>query len=754
VTTLLASDGLLFEWPEQGPGRIAFGDPAGDWLGEVDLAVAGSGRVRTSGTPLEGRDDLGEFRGIALAPEAHAPAFRASVRAYAGRPLVVFRLEAAEDLAGLASGSFEEPSIAWPRLRPERRRPGGLSAGATALGHQFTEFALPTWSDPSLAGFFLLPHRPAVLAPLWIVDGERCLMLAPLDGFHEQVIAVPRDGAAAERGVRCGWQGDMDEAPRGFATELALFAGASPRALAGEWAGELFRRFGTRRPSRYADPLLARLSYWTDNGASYWYRSEPGCDVAGTLERVATGLREQRIPVCAFQLDSWFYPHEKTRPFDAEGGGAVPPTGMLVWEPRGDALPDGIPALRRRLGDPPLVLHSRHFSSQSPYFAEHAAWVDGDRAHPKGPELFERLLASAQGWGAVTYEQDWLIESFLGVRGLRQAPGRARAWQRALDRAAAAQGLTLQWCMASPADFFETLGLERVTSIRTSGDYRYIAGSGALWTWFLVTNALARALGLLPFKDVFLSNPHGAGRDGDPHAEAEALLAALSAGPVGIGDRAGTSVREIAMRTCRQDGVLVKPDVPIAALDRCFAESPFLRPAPLIGETWSDHPAGRWSYVACFNAWRGAERIEFLVDPADLGAARPAGPAMRYDWRSGAFERLERGAGLALALDPLDWSFSVLCPLLPGGIALFGDPERYATAGDRRLSRIRAVEGGIAFDVLGAPGERVRIVGWSERPLAPLGADRFELARSADGRFDLGLDVGPACVTAVRLGRP
>ena len=40
---------------------------------------------------------------------------------------------------------------------------------------------------------------------------------------------------------------------------------------------------------------------------------------------------------------------------------------------------------------------------------------------------------------------------------------------------------------------------------------------------------MARALGLVPFKDVFLA--------GGPHAAFEALLSSLSAGPVGIGDR-------------------------------------------------------------------------------------------------------------------------------------------------------------------------------------------------------------------------
>ena len=51
-------------------------------------------------------------------------------------------------------------------------------------------------------------------------------------------------------------------------------------------------------------------------------------------------------------------------------------------------------------------------------------WVDGDRAHPQDAALYERLLDQCVAWGVEVFEHDWLIECFLGVRGLR-APGRA-----------------------------------------------------------------------------------------------------------------------------------------------------------------------------------------------------------------------------------------------------------------------------------------------------------------------------------------
>ena len=54
----------------------------------------------------------------------------------------------------------------------------------------------------------------------------------------------------------------------------------------------------------------------------------------------------------------------------------------------------------------------------------------------------------------------------------------------------------------------------------------------------------------MPFKDVFRADPEVAGENGEP----EALLSALSTGPVGLGDRVGRFDPTLALRTCRADG--------------------------------------------------------------------------------------------------------------------------------------------------------------------------------------------------------
>jgi hypothetical protein len=752
---LEAADALALTFGADG-ARLSWRHP--DWLGPIGVVWRGEVRAAPDRTTAsEGEDALGAWRGLELHWPDLAGAPRTQVRAYRSRPLLVFRSEAPTPLHDIATGRLDEPALAWPHFRPTDRRAGGLPDDATAFGYAYTEFGLPTFSGPTCARFVLLPTRPAVVQPLCLRTADQCLLVSPLDAFHEQVIAVPRGRGDAARGVRCGWHGDLDGVPAGFASELAVWGGRGVRDTLEAFGAHLRARHATRRPSRYADAAVGRLSYWTDNGAAYWYRAAPGRSVEETLAQAVGELHAQRVPVHAVELDSWFYPHQITRPID-DPGASVPPTGLLAWEPRPDALPGGVSGLRERLGGPPLILHLRHFSGASPYFEGRAAWRDGERAHPvEALPFYEMLFDHAVAWGAVQVEHDWLVDCFLGVRGLRERPGRARAWQQAVDRAAGERGLSLLWCMATPADLLASVALERVAAVRTAGDYRYGMPSPQGWCWFLYGNALARALGLWPFKDVFLSEARGGGLDGDPHAELEALLAALSGGPVGIGDRIGRTDRGVVMRTCRADGVLVKPDAPLAALERCFRAHAHRAEELLAAETYTDQPAGRTHYVLAVHASRAPGTLRLELPLAELGVPRDGAAWLARDWRSGAVRRLRSDASLAFALAPCEWSLQQIAPLLPAGLAIFGDPALYASAGDRRVRGLRAEADGAALEVLGAPGESPELCGVSLHPLeaalsiAAGDERRVPVAIGAGGAFSLPVPIGARGRTAVRL---
>jgi hypothetical protein len=190
------------------------------------------------------------------------------------------------------------------------------------------------------------------------------------------------------------------------------------------------------------------------------------------------------------------------------------------------------------------------------------------------------------------------------------------------------------------------------------------------------------------------------------------------------------------LRTCREDGVLVKPDVPIAALERCFVANGFTKPVLVAGECHSIHPAGRWIYVASLHASRHGETIRSRLELAQLGDARPSAPVLAYDWRAGTWSRLEPDGGWDVELPFRDWDYKVLCPLLPGGRALFGDVGKYATAGDRRVARISATAEAITFEALGAPQTWVEVHGYA--PSAPAAA-----RARAEGKGERSIPVSP-----------
>ena len=128
-----------------------------------------------------------------------------------------------------------------------------------------------------------------------------------------------------------------------------MIAGTDARDCLDRWAAILRRRASTARLPRGIDTVGAKVSYWNDNGAAYWYRTEGGRTVTDTLDATLADLRDRDIPYAAVQLDSWFYPHRTIRPFDTDEWD-VPPTGLDRWQARDDILPDGVAALRDTLG--------------------------------------------------------------------------------------------------------------------------------------------------------------------------------------------------------------------------------------------------------------------------------------------------------------------------------------------------------------------------------------------------------------------
>lgn len=575
----------------------------------------------------------------------------------------------------------------------------------SAVGFASTQFALPVRARYGQSFNFAPADNlvsPPVVTPLLLIDGDRVELLAPAAGWHEQVIAIDQNDTNGITGFRWGWHGDLDEIPAGFEVALGRYTGRSVAEVIERWGAEIQAAAGTVRPGSEADPLLTHLSYWTDNGAAYWYRTEPGQDLTTTLVAKIDELDQLGLPVRSVELDSWFYRHEISRPVSEVGYlDEVPPTGMMSWTPRDDILPDGVDGLHRALGDRPLALHSRHISPESPYLADGDWWIDR-AAHPVDQSFFQQWCRDAVSWGATCIEQDWMMVTYFWNRSVRSTAGRALSWQRGLDVAAADHDLSLLWCMALPGDFAATVELDRVVAVRTCDDYRYAEDPALLWVWYLSVNSMADALGLPVFKDCFFSSagdPGPAGIDGDPHAELEALLSAMSAGVVGLGDRIGCTDVDVVRRVCRGDGRLIAPDRAIRLTDQSFADAGDSGQTLCWAETETTNEHGTWRYLVAVNTAAEPMRIG---DHFDLG-----GEFVVYDWRA---KTAAPATTIEAELDSRDWALFVVCPIEErpeGRRALIGDAGSYATMAPTRIRR-----GGDVAEVITEGGEPERTALW------------------------------------------
>ncbi len=566
------------------------------------------------------------------------------------------RLVAERDLSGLATGRFARPSVGvrWSSQR--------FAEGIEFCGFAFTQFAFPVVGDASL-DFDFTPsdgvRSPSAVLPLLARTTDAAMLLAPLTAAHEQVIAV-RDGA-----LTWGWHGDLDEVPAGCTTELGVYRGDSVSAVLAAWSADLAPTSDRVRDN----PLTTHLSYWTDNGAAYWYRTEADRAIVDSIVEAVRTLQDDGIPIRAVELDSWWYRHETPPPIVEIGyPRGVPPSGTMRWEPRADAFGaadaevsvDVLGEVSARLQGAPLALHARHLSPRSPYIAEGVEqgetwWVDELAAQPADPAFFRRWFDDAAANGVTVIEQDWMLMFWFWVRELRAHPGRALEWQRAMNRHAAATGVDLLWCMATPADLVEAAHLDHVIAVRTSDDYRYADDPAELWAWFLTVNRLAHALDLPVFKDVFFSNadvgPGDDPIDGDPHAELEAALAALSGGVVGIGDRAGRTDRGVVLRTCDDDGRIRRVDRPIAFVDDGLFGAPPRGEALGWATTTATTSDGTWTYVLAINT---SSPRSTITDTFDLEDDRAV-----LDWRTGSWSSRR---SVDVTLEARDWSLAVVAP--------------------------------------------------------------------------------------------
>lgn len=359
------------------------------------------------------------------------------------------------------------------------------------------------------------------------------MIISPLSNFMVTTLTVPTV-SELEGNFVSGPGGPLLTIPAGSIHETILYAGHTINDTFYQTGQALLHYYGNYARSRLAsDVSNSYLGYWTDNGAYYYYYNfwaNSTLNYEQIMISVAEAAQQSSIPFQYYQLDSWWYYQGKNN-------------GVKLWESRPDIFPNGMANLRRVMGKP-FVLHNRYFAPDNDYLAMGYPFaVTGGYAIPASQDLFEYIIGKQAANGMITYEQDWLITSYLNVAEAQSNFTFARDWLQNMGRAAAKFNQAVQYCMPLPKHVLQSVDVQATTQVRGSNDYQ---PSNHQWQ-MEYSSLLAWSVGLSVFKDNFWTstNPQEPClyylRKQKPcqevNSQMQAVVSALSAGPIAPGDR-------------------------------------------------------------------------------------------------------------------------------------------------------------------------------------------------------------------------
>ena len=618
-------------------------------------------------------------------------------------------------------GKFEKPNIEFPWFINESNNNHIL-----------------TWANEKFA-----PPRMEfdfAGAPVVMYDDElNNFVFSSLDDFF--VTGISHD--KKKHSLSCALAGSVEDTPAEFALEsLIVFCKGINKGM--ESWGELFRKRhaatgGGEIRDPYSSPITAYLGYNTDNGAYYYYNTEKGMNYEETMIALYEHHKEIGLPMGYYELDSWWYPKSLEK---------IPALlkiflfgSALHWgePPKEDIFPHGLKNLWEKMGKTPLMCHSRWFSPESDYVKQYDFHIQEPSlksfniplfAAPKNQDFWDDLFKEAKEWGLSCYLQDWLSYQYDEIDIMKTNHDFADKWTTNMARAAEKQGITLQYCMAPSSFMMQAVKLSNVMQARASDDHHAsIVPRRWYQPHFTQTSILCNAIGIWPHKDTFFSTDEkffGYYRERRP--EMECLTAVLSGGPVAPSDKIGHENMELLMKTCRKDGLLLKPDKPATPIDLMFKQ----HAKYYITLTCNKKAIGKsWHYVHVMNLWPGKVKDKMVT----LGDLCVPGNQLAYHYFSKETKVLKSPDDeLSFDLGNEEQELVVLCPELLDGIYLIGNHSKFVTCSTKQFPSIEISDTAsvVTVQIEDVPGEQVPVLLYYEHEPPKVQGDGIDVVDDAE----------------------
>jgi hypothetical protein len=483
-------------------------------------------------------------------------------------------------------------------------------------------------------------------------------------------------------GVVSGIQANIATLPAGFEVTTVLVADPGINKAYLDWGQALLSFTGKKPVASDATPVLGKLGYWTDNTSAYYYTTETGKTYPTTLTDVRAYFEQQNgVPLAYMQLDSWWYPKGPTQSWSDGSSGEY----QYVAAPA--LFPNGLAAFQQTLGLP-LITHARWIDPSSPYRNQYQ--MSGNVSID--PAFWAMVANYLKPAGVITYEQDWL--SVTGIPVTTNLTDQD-AYLDNMAHAMQTAGLDIEYCEPLAKHIMQTTKYPNLTNSRVSDD----GFTRAHWRTYFYGSRLASVVGIFPWTDVFKSTDHDS-----------VLISALSTGLFGASDAIGAADFASLKRAIRNDGVIIKPDVPLLLLDRSIVDEARGTGAATIATSYTQQAAGRFSYVFAFTDTAGATAS---FTPSELGYT---GSVYVYDVNrdSGGVASATQATTAALATTN-STAYFLVSPIGPSGIAMLGERGKVAPLGKKRVSALSDTGTVTATVQFGAGEGAVTLQGYAPR---------------------------------------
>ena len=332
----------------------------------------------------------------------------ATVREYPD--FLVFRQKYNIGLLGMSTGDIQKVTTAFPSVKVPPKSKSQFINPCDDMGG-WLKLKKGSWNRANMShmcGVEQTPEKPTKTTeagPFFIYDQANSTLdydgqIFVISAFSKFTVHYTEVNQENNQ-LWFGLPGTTDEIPKGGFDIETIISYSNQGFYEGiqEWGKKLRTRYGKTDDRRESDDTINYLSYWTNQGAFYYYNTEPNKNYADTMIDIYSKTRygETNAPFRSWNYDSWWYPKCQNK-------------GVKKWTPMKEVFPGGMSPIFEKTSMP-VIAHNKWWCNETDYAIRNGGSYkfrfddEHGTAVPVDEHFWSDLFKNATQWGLDVYLQ-------------------------------------------------------------------------------------------------------------------------------------------------------------------------------------------------------------------------------------------------------------------------------------------------------------------------------------------------------------